>query len=102
MGNLEIKYAPYFDEEVKELWEAQILEFVDFYEDEYQDKVENEELLNGKKDEMRAAWDEIFELISQDYEEAAEERETAKKEKEREKKLEALRAQGLNIGTGTV
>ncbi len=52
MGNLDIKYAPYFDDEVKELWEAQILEFVDFYEDEYQQKVQDEELLNAKKDEM--------------------------------------------------
>eukprot|EP01084_Bolivina_argentea_P004627 8798_1 len=99
MGNLEVKYASYFGEDMKELWEAQMLEFVDFYEEDYKDKVEDEEILSAKKDEIRASWDEIFELIEQDYNDAQGQREAEKKERDRLKKLEELRAQGLNIGT---
>merc|ERR1712228_1114610 len=90
--------APYVSDDVKALWEDQILEIVSFYEDDYEDKVEDDELHSDKKKELKSAWNEIFELIEEDYSEAAAEREEAKKENDRNKKLEALRAQGLNIG----
>eukprot|EP01084_Bolivina_argentea_P082818 149956_1 len=45
MENLEMKYAPYFDEEVKLLWQDQILGFVEFYEEGYEDFVEDDTLL---------------------------------------------------------
>merc|ERR1712228_86156 len=97
LGNLDVKYAPYVSDDVKALWEDQILEIVSFYEDDYEDKVEDDELHSDKKKELKSAWNEIFELIEEDYSEAAAEREEAKKENDRNKKLEALRAQGLNI-----
>merc|ERR1712190_199809 len=98
LGDLDMKYAPYLSDDIKGLWEDQILEFVSFYEDDYEQIVEDEELLKNKKTEMRTAWNEIFELIEEDYSEAAAEREEEKKEADRQKKLEALRAQGLSIG----
>merc|ERR1712083_739915 len=100
LGNLEIKYAPYLNDEIKAIWEEQMMEFVSFYEDNA-DKVEDDALFKEKKKEVRDAWNEIFELIEEDYNEAAAEREEAKKDADRQKKLEALRAQGLNIGAGT-
>merc|ERR1712154_639679 len=82
--------------------EAQIFEFVQFYDDDasdWENKVEDDALLKEKKQELRDAWNEIFELIQEDYNEASAERDEKKKAADRQKKLEALRAQGLNIGT---
>merc|ERR1712154_402568 len=100
MGNLDVKYGQYLTDDIRELWESQILEIVSFYEEDYQNKVEDEETLKSKKDELRTSWDEIFELIQQDYDEGAAQREQEKKERDKLKKLELLRKQCLNIGGG--
>merc|ERR1712087_1082832 len=36
VGNMEIEYAEYYDEEMKELWESQLIEYVSFYEEDYE------------------------------------------------------------------
>merc|ERR1712154_106564 len=45
LGDLEVKYAPYLSDEINQIWEDQILEFVEFYEEDYGDKVEDDSLL---------------------------------------------------------
>merc|ERR1712039_199922 len=101
LENLEVKYAPHLTDDINELWEGQILDAVSFYDDDYEDKVENMSLLKEKKEELREQWAEIFELIEEDYNECQAEREEKQKERDREAKLAALRAQGLNIGNNT-
>merc|ERR1712176_157868 len=85
---------------MRELYEEEIEKAVLFYEEGYEDTVEDEELFNTKKSELKGQWDDIFELIEGEYEDAAEQREAERKERDREKKLKELRAQGLNIGGG--
>ena len=76
VADLDIKFAPHFDGEVKELWEAQVLEFVEFYDEEDAD-VEDDVVYELKMEELRAAWSDVSELIEQDYADAQEASEEA-------------------------
>jgi len=98
MGSMEIKYAEHFDDEMKELWEAQLIEYVAFYEDDYEDKVEDQALFDEKMEEVREGWNDVFALIEEEYDAAQQEDEEKQKERERQEKIEELRAQGLMIG----
>merc|ERR1739842_68562 len=67
MGNLDVKYAPHLSDDIKDLWEGQILEAVSFYEDDFEQSVEDNSLFEEKKSELKEAWNEIFELIEEDF-----------------------------------
>jgi len=87
VGDLDIKFAAFFDEDVKAAWEEQMFEFVTFYEDAEEGDVEEEMVYELKKEELRAAWDDITELLEGELEKAQEDREEAARERAKQAKL---------------
>ncbi|ETO14503.1 hypothetical protein RFI_22863 [Reticulomyxa filosa] len=82
MEGLEDKLIQYFDDEKKEIFMETVKETLDFYEENWSQSY-SEDVFEGKKDEIRTAWDEIVKLCRAEWGEENKDALNAQKEEQK-------------------
>eukprot|EP01084_Bolivina_argentea_P142371 250129_1 len=67
ISNLDSKYLPYFDENIRAIMIDKMSEIIHFYENINKKQLKKQSLFNNKKQELHSHWNDICILLQQDY-----------------------------------